>query len=414
MCHPAHRPVISRVYNGRKGRESTVMRILVLNGGSSSIKFALYETARDTDPKILQEGELSNIGSPDQTLEAGGKTIPTTQAEPIHQVLDAIPSDTPIDAVGYRVVHPGPRIHDHARITPQLLDDLQHAVAFAPLHIPVAIDIIHACMAHYPSVPHYSCFDTIFHQTMPPEATTYPIPLNFVGQGVRRYGFHGLSCESVIYQLRATAGLPLPNRILIAHLGSGCSVTAVVDGKSVDNSMGLTPTGGVVMGTRPGDLDPGLIFYLLRQPGATIDSVEHMLNHDAGLRALGGVNDMKKLREGALRDAKARLAIDIFEQSVRRTLGGMAALHGLDALVFTGGIGEHDPKTRWALGNGLRGTGLEEAQIDFAASELPLKGMRKISDEDALYEVFVVPAEEDLMIALHVQRMTERTATNDL
>jgi acetate kinase len=395
------------------------MRILVLNGGSSSIKFSLYENAPNADPKLVEDGEFSNIGTPEQTLEAGGKTLPTTSAEPIQQVLDAIPSDELVDAVGYRVVHPGPRIHDHARITPQLLDDLQHAVAFAPLHDPVILEIIHAGMARYPSLQHYACFDTIFHQTMPPEATTYPIPLAFEGQGVRRYGFHGLSCESVVYQLRATPGLPFPNRLLIAHLGSGCSVTALVEGKSVDNSMGLTPTGGVVMGTRPGDLDPGLIFYLLRQPGATIDSVEHMLNHDAGLKALGGVNDMKELRESAVRDAKVGLAVDVFVQSIRRTLGGMVALHGIDALVFTGGIGEHDPKTRWALGNGLRGTGLEEPQIDFAANELPAhalttKGLRKISDEDALYEVFVVPAEEDLMIALHVQRMAQRMASNGL
>jgi acetate kinase len=384
------------------------MRILVLNGGSSSIKFSLYETEPNADPKLVEDGALSNIGTPEQNLEAGGKTLPTTSAQPIQQVLDAIPSDEPVDAVGYRVVHPGPRIHDHARITPELLDDLEHAVAFAPLHDPVVIAIIQAGMARYPSCEHYACFDTIFHQTMPAEATTYPIPLGFEGQGVRRYGFHGLSCESVVYQLRATPGLPFPHRMLIAHLGSGCSVSALVGGKSVDNSMGLTPTGGVVMGTRPGDLDPGLVFYLLRQPGATIDSVEQMLNHDAGLKALGGVNDMKKLRESAVRDAKAFLAIQIFLQSIRRSLGGMVALYGLDVLVFTGGIGEHDPKTRWALGNGLRGTGLEEPQIDFAANELPIKGLRKISDEDSLYEVFVVPAEEDLMIAHHVQRMANR------
>lgn len=380
------------------------MRILVLNGGSSSIKYSLYDAAPNAAPALVGEGEFSNIGTEGQTLVAGGKTLPASAAEPIEQVLDALAGQR-VDAVGYRVVHPGPRIHDHARITAQVLDDLEHAIAFAPLHDPAVLAIIHAGRLRYPSVEHYACFDTVFHQTMPREATTYPIPLGFRDEGVRRYGFHGLSCESVVYQMRATPGMTLPNRMLIAHLGGGCSVTALVEGKSVDTSMGLTPTGGVVMGSRPGDLDPGLIFYLLRQPGATVDSVERMMNHDAGLKALAGTGDMKKLRDTAGRDARVNLALDVFLRSLRRTIGGMVALYGLDAMVFTGGIGEHDAKTRWALGNGLRGTGLEEPQIDFAANELPLRGLRKISDEDALYQVYVVPAEEDLMIALHVQRM---------
>lgn len=381
------------------------MRILVLNGGSSSIKFSVYESLAAAGPRLVADGELSNSGTPEQRLVVGGETLPSSDAAAILQVLRAIPKDASIDAVGYRVVHPGPRLRDHALITPQVLDDLQHAIAFAPLHDPAVLDILHAGMAHYPSIPHYACFDTVFHQTMPEEATTYPIPLSYREQGVHRYGFHGLSCESVVYQLRAAPGVAFPKQMLIAHLGSGCSVTALVDGRSVDTSMGLTPTGGVVMGTRPGDLDPGLIFYLLRQPGATIESVERMLNHDSGLKALAGVNDMRKIREAAVRDAKAGLALDIFLQSLRRTMGGMVALHGIEALVFTGGIGEHNARTRWTLGNGLRGTGLEEPQIDFAANELPLKGLRKVSDEDALYSVWVVPAEEDLMIALHVERM---------
>jgi acetate kinase len=378
------------------------MRILVLNGGSSSIKFSVYETAND-DARLLVDGELSGIGTAAQSLVVGGKKLAGSSGTPIAQVLAAVPADVAVDAVGYRVVHPGAHIQDHVRITADVMEELKQAIAFAPLHDPAVIDIIHAAMAHYPELPHYACFDTVFHQTMPVEATTYPIPLEYLAQGVRRYGFHGLSCESVVYQLRAVAGLALPKRLLIAHLGSGCSVTALVDGKSVDTSMGLTPTGGVVMGTRPGDLDPGLIFYLLRQPGATVDSVETMVNHDSGLKALGGINDMRALR--AAKDAPSSRAIAIFVQSIRRTIGGMVALHGLDALVFTGGIGEHDAKTRWALGNGLSRSGVVDMEIDFAANELPAKGLRKISDEDSPYAVFVVPAEEDLMIALHSERM---------
>jgi acetate kinase len=379
------------------------MRILVLNGGSSSIKFSVYETAKG-DPRLLVDGELDNAGMAGQALVVGGEKVPASDGTPIEQVLAAVPSDPPIDAVGYRVVHPGPGIRDHVRITLSVLEQLKDAIAFAPLHDPAVIDIIHAAMKRFPDLPHYACFDTIFHQTMPTEATTYPIPLAWRDKGVHRYGFHGLSCESVVYQLRAVAGLGFPKRMIVAHLGSGCSVTALVDGKSVDTSMGLTPTGGVVMGTRPGDLDPGLVFYLLRQRGATVDSVEKMLNHDSGLAALGGVNDMRKLR--AAKDPASRLAIQIFVQSVRRTIGGMVALHGMDALVFTGGIGEHDSMTRWALGNGFSPSARLDTEIDFAANDLPAKGLRKISDEDSPYGVFVVPAEEDLMIALHVSRMT--------
>jgi acetate kinase len=378
------------------------MRVLVLNGGSSSIKFSVYETAVG-DPRLLVDGELSNAGMPGQTLVVGGDPVPASSGPPMEQVLAAVPSEPPIDAVGYRVVHPGPKIRDHVRITAAVLEELTQAIAFAPLHDPAVIEMIHAGMARYPALPHYACFDTVFHQTMPVESTTYPIPLAWRDKGVHRYGFHGLSCESVVYQLRAVAGLSFPKRMVIAHLGSGCSVTAVVEGKSVDTSMGLTPTGGVVMGTRPGDLDPGLVFYLLRQPGATVDSVERMLNHDSGLMALGGINDMRRLR--AAKDAASHLAISIFVQSVRRAIGGMVALHGLDALVFTGGIGEHDAKTRWALGNGFSHSALIDTEIEFAANELPAKGLRKVSDEDSPYSVFVVPAEEDLMIALHVQRM---------
>jgi acetate kinase len=171
---------------------------------------------------------------------------------------------------------------------------------------------------------------------------------------------------------------------------------------SVDTTMGLTPTGGVVMGTRPGDLDPGLILYLLREKGATVDSVEKMLNHDAGIKALFGANDMRKLREAAAHDERARLAIEIFCTSVRRAIGGMVAVHGADAIVFTGGIGEHDAETRWALGNGLFA---DQPEMEWAANQAKVQGMRKISAEESNIALYVVPAEEDLMIAVHVARM---------
>jgi acetate kinase len=253
-------------------------------------------------------------------------------------------------------------------------------------------------MQHLPEIPHFACFDTIFHQTIPYQTALYAIPLAFHDQGVRKYGFHGLSCESVVRQLHA-AGIN-PTRMIIAHLGSGCSVTALVDGKSVDNSMGLTPTGGLVMGTRPGDLDPGLVFYLLRQPGATIDSVEHMLNHESGLKAIGGVNDMRKLEEDLGQgEQHAKDGVAIFRQSLRRTLGGMVAVHGMDALVFTGGIGEHDQDIH-STGRALVGN---EPMIESAPGTQ--QGVRTISSTASALPVYVVPADEDLMIALHVRQL---------
>jgi acetate kinase len=387
------------------------MNILVVNSGSSSIKFSIFAASSPADdPEPFLDGELSGIGTPSPTLDQDSASEPVQASDPveaIHVVLDTLtkPGLPAVDAIGYRVVHPGPKLNAHQRITEAVLTDLEAAIPFAPLHDPEAVQLIRAAMQRFPRIPHFACFDTVFHQTMPPEAFTYPIPLGFLDQGVRRYGFHGLSCESVVHQMRKSPGVVFPQRMIVAHLGSGCSVTAILDGKSVDTTMGLTPTGGVVMGTRPGDLDPGLIFYLLRQPGATIESVEHMLNHDSGIKALFGTNDMRKLRETAGRDRGANLALKIFLTSVRKAIAGFAAVHGLDALVFTGGIGEHDSKTRWALGNGLNG---DQPEIAFAVNEASLHGLRKISDEESNIAVYVVPAQEDLMIAIHVAQMLER------
>ena len=204
-----------------------------------------------------------------------------------------------VEAVGYRVVHPGAKLDRHVRITDEVMRDLEEAVEFAPLHDPAVIAVIREMMARFPDVGHYACFDTVFHETMPEVATTYAIPVEYRERGVRRYGFHGLSCESIVRQLRQSE-FGVPRRMVIAHLGSGCSVTALVDGRSVDTTMGLTPTGGVVMGTRPGDLDPGLVVYLMRQmKGDAAAALEKMLNHDSGMVALSGMaNDMKAVRGG--------------------------------------------------------------------------------------------------------------------
>ncbi|WP_158941603.1 acetate/propionate family kinase [Granulicella sp. S190] len=396
------------------------MRVLVINSGSSSIKFSLFEAEHD-EARSLFEGEVAGIGAAKSGFkfcDAGGRDLSggrnevkaQTPVEAIGLVVEAVSGQglPAVEAVGYRVVHPGAKLDRHQKITEEVLRDLEEAVPFAPLHDPAAIEVIKEMMAKFPKVAHYACFDTVFHQTMPEEATTYPIPLEYRERGVRRYGFHGLSCESIVQQLRADKEISFPKRMAIAHLGSGCSVTAVVDGCSIDTTMGLTPTGGVVMGTRPGDLDPGLVLYLLRQmKGDQAAALEKMLNHDAGMVALSGMsNDMKEVREAVVKgDARARLAVEIFTRSVKKALGGFIALMGgLDAVVFAGGIGEHDTRSRAEIVAGMEGMGVS---INSVLNEAQGDAVRKISASDSMTAVFVVPAKEDWMIAMHVHRMAE-------
>ena len=398
------------------------MHILVLNCGSSSIKFSLFASG-EGEPRSLFEGEVSGIGTAKAGFrfrDAAGRdlsdgTSPVragSAVEAIGLVLGAVSWEgmAAVDAVGYRVVHPGAKLDRHQRITDAVMRDLDEAVAFAPLHDPAAIEVIREVMGKFPAIAHYACFDTVFHETMPEAAATYAIPEKIRAQGVRRYGFHGLSCESVVRQMRAAGSVS--RRMVIAHLGSGCSVTAVVDGRSVDTTMGLTPAGGVVMGTRPGDLDPGLVLYLLRQSreqgsegSDCVAAVEQMLNRESGMVALSGLpNDMKAVREAAGKgDVRARLAVEVFVRSVRKVVGGFAWLMGgLDAIAFTGGIGEHDAASRREILSGLDGLGVA---INSAANSATGAALQRIDASDSKAAVFVVPAEEDRMIALHVERM---------
>jgi acetate kinase len=393
------------------------VHILVINSGSSSIKFSLFDSGTG-GPRPLFEGEVTGIGGAKAEFkfrDAGGRDLSggrsevnaETPVEAIRLVVTAVSERglPTVEAVGYRVVHPGAKLDRHQRITPEVMRDLQEAVVFAPLHDPAVIEVIRVMMERFPDVEHYACFDTVFHETMPEAATTYAIPMKYRERGVRRFGFHGLSCESIVRQLRDST-LEFPRRMVIAHLGSGCSVTAVVDGRSVDTTMGLTPTGGVVMGTRPGDLDPGLVIYLLRQvEGDQVSALEKMLNHDAGMVALSGLpNDMKAVRAAVEKgDAKARLAVEIFTRSVKKAVGGFVALMGgLDAVVFAGGIGEHDARSRSEILAGMEGLGiLMNSELNEAKGD----SMRRLSASDSVPAVLVVPAKEDWMIAVHVDQM---------
>ncbi|WP_348267137.1 acetate/propionate family kinase [Edaphobacter paludis] len=395
------------------------MHILVINSGSSSIKFSLFE-AGTREPVSLYEGEVSGIGSGKTTftfkdvngrdLSGGSSAVKADNAaEAIEVVVGAVrgPGMPDVDAVGYRVVHPGPKLKEHVRINDDVMQDLEEAVTFAPLHDPSAIEMICEMRSRFPAVPHYACFDTVFHQTMPEAAMAYAIPMEYRARGVRRYGFHGLSCESIVRQM-GEAKIRLPQRMVIAHLGSGCSVTALVGGRSVDTTMGLTPTGGVVMGTRPGDLDPGLVLYLLRQQkGDRAASVEKLLNHKAGMVALSGLpNDMRGVREAAGKgNQRAALSLEIFTRSVKKAVGGFIALMGgVDAIVFAGGIGEHDARSRTEILGGMEALGVSvDSELNCKVSE----GVRRISASESKTAIFVAPAKEDLMIAVHVDRMIQ-------
>jgi acetate kinase len=414
------------------------VHILVINSGSSSIKFSLFDGSQKAGmgadlpwPCGLFDGEISGVGgaklgfsfrdTQGKDLSRGAEANPQTASDPVQLLEDAVtrPGMPTVDAVGYRVVHPGPRLDRHQRITEVVLQDLQQAVVFAPLHDPEAIALIRDMMKRFPNARHYACFDTIFHQTMPAEASTYPLPDEYRERGVRRYGFHGLSCESAVDEMRAAEArgkAVFPQRLVIAHLGSGCSVTALVDGRSVDTTMGLTPTGGVVMGTRPGDLDPGLILYLLRQTEgdreAALNGIETLLNHRSGMLALSGQpNDMRAIRNAAeAGSAEAKLAIQIFTRSVRKAMGAFAWLMGgLDAVIFTGGIGEHDVLSRTEILRGMEGYGIA---LDAVANAARGDDLRRVSAVDSQVVIWVIPAQEDRMIAIHVTRMERDAATS--
>jgi acetate kinase len=318
--------------------------ILVINTGSSSLKCGIY--APENGREKLLFGDSADGIAP-QALDRAVEWL-SNRGQPC--------------AIGHRVVHGGPRLLAHQRITPAVVAELRDSLHFAPLHIPAALQLIEKAAKSYPEVPQFACFDTVFHRNMPETAARFPIPRPLFEEGVRRYGFHGISYESIVHQL----GRSLPSRAVIAHLGSGASLVALKDGQSVDTTMAFTPTGGIPMATRSGDLDPGVLLYLLRVKQMNVASLEEMLNHESGLKALSGTSgDMRELEAAAdAGDRKAQLAIDIFCISIRKTVAAYAAvLGGLDLLVFTGGIGEHSARIRAGVCEGLQFLGIPRVEV---------------------------------------------------
>ncbi|RKF50184.1 acetate/propionate family kinase [Paraburkholderia fungorum] len=343
--------------------------ILVLNSGSSSLKFGLF-THADGDESLLLTGSAEGIGrndgslrikAPDGSVLAQQERVLESQTEALQvlaRVLTEHQHGRPA-AVGHRVVHGGPHLRMHQRLTPEVRQRLQDAVHFAPLHIPPALALIDEASTIFGDARHFICFDTAFHSTLPPRAAQLALPRRYVDAGVIRYGFHGLSYESLVTRL----GADLPPRAVFAHLGNGSSLCALQDGKSVDTSMGLTPTGGVPMGTRSGDLDPGVLLYLMRVEQLDADALETLLNRQSGLAGYtDGESDMQALeKRAATGDASASLALDVFATAVRKTIGAYAALlGGIDLLVLTGGIGEHSTEIRRRVCDGLAFMGLVE------------------------------------------------------
>lgn len=352
--------------------------ILALNSGSSSLKFGIYRPGT-ADEEPLLTGSADGIGRDNGSLRifsSDGKPllqrdcVHESQSDALNTLAEAIGEHTesrPV-AVGHRVVHGGPNLYRHQIITPQLLDQLRSATHFAPLHIPQALSLIAVAQSIFPSTPQFACFDDAFHQTIPEVASHFPLPQHYFDEGIRRYGFHGISYESLVHHF----GAKLPQRAIFAHLGNGSSLCALRNGISIDTTMGLTPTGGIPMGTRSGDLDPGVILYLLRNEKLTADSLEDLLNHQSGLFALSsGESDVKTLEERVWAgDTKACLALDVFAVSVRKQIGAyMALLGGVDLLVFTGGIGEHSSRIRSAATHGLDSLGLTPDKIQIVPTQ---------------------------------------------
>lgn len=338
--------------------------ILAVNSGSSSLKFGLYRHPTGTcDPQPVLAGGATGIGHANgrlQVKDAAGASLLdegyqlNSQGEALSEILNAmarVAGHRP-GAIGHRIVHGGPHVREHQLITEDLVEKLQAAVHFAPVHIPAAVRLIRETEKLLPGVRQYACFDTAFHRTMPETARHFPLPQRLYDLGVERYGFHGLSYESIVNRM----GKDLPARVVCAHLGAGASLVALRDGASVDTSMGMTPTGGIPMATRTGDLDPGILLFLIQTENCSADEMESLLNHDSGLGALsGGESDMRLLEEAAGKgDARAQLAIDVFAHAVRKQIGAYAAeLGGIDLLIFTGGIGEHSASMRNRICDGL-------------------------------------------------------------
>ncbi len=387
--------------------------VLTINGGSSSIKFALYEL--EEAPNRQSHGKVDRIGLPGTNLTfcnaTGSRHDSCILDAPDHSsaaafLIDWLEARIDFDlvkAVGHRVVH-GMNHPKPERVTENLLEELRSISPYDPGHLPQEIQLIEAFSRRHPKLPQIACFDTAFHNSMPRVARLLPIPRRFDRSGVQRYGFHGLSYAYLMAELARVAGPEkAKGRVILAHLGSGASLAAVRGGKSIDTSMGFTPAAGLPMGTRPGDLDPGVAWYMMHFEDLSPGQFNHLINHESGLLGVSETSsDMRDLIERQTNDVRAAEAVEMFCYQTRKSIGGFAAvLGGLETLVFAGGIGENSSEVRARV---CRGLGFLSVELDEAenAANAPL-----ISTDASRVDVRVIRTDEELMMAREVCRLLE-------
>ncbi|GAA3405059.1 acetate/propionate family kinase [Paenibacillus hodogayensis] len=390
------------------------MNILVINAGSSSLKYQLFDMTRET---VLAKGKVERIGMETAMLTHEPADRPelrevseiwdhTTAIRKVLRILvdpkeGVLASMEDVHAVGHRVVHGGETFSGSVRIDDVVKREIRRLFDLAPLHNPGALTGILAVEANLPHVPQVAVFDTAFHQTMPPVSFRYAIPNVFYKKhGVRRYGFHGTSHQYVSERAAQRSGKPLDDmKMITCHIGNGASVAAILNGKSLDTSMGMTPLEGLMMGTRSGDIDPAIVPFAMDKEDLSLGEVNSMLNKHSGLFAVsGGMGDMREIVEAASEgDRNAKLAFDMYEYRLRKYIGAYAAaMNGLDTLVFTAGVGENSALLRKTVCERLTFMGVK---LDDAANESGTGGDRRISADDSQVDVWVIPTNEELMIA---------------
>lgn len=388
------------------------LRVLTVNGGSSSIKFALFESAES--PQRILGGQIEGIGLAQGRFAVKGREpadnfsrsiVASDYTAAVHVLMDWFQERIQQDglaAVGHRVVHGGPKYWQPQRIAPDIVAELHQLSPFDPEHLPEEILLTEAFQARFPNLPQIACFDTAFHHDMPRVARLLPLPRRYDARGVQRYGFHGLSCQYLMHELARLGGVEsAQGRVLLAHLGNGASITAVRGGKSVDTTMSFTPTAGLPMSTRTGDLDPGLGWYLSRAENVTPKQFHHMINHESGLLGVSETtSDMRELLSRESQDVRAAEAVALFCYQAKKWVCALTgALEGLDTLVFAGGIGENAPPVRERICAGLEFLGIK---LDAPANA---NSVGVISAKDSRVTVRVIRTDEEWIIAKTVCRL---------
>jgi len=392
--------------------------ILTINSGSSSIRFAVYEAGEP--PRRRLDGKIDRIGLNGTNLTVNDPAVkphvPRRLGAADHRKaagflmdwLQAQPVFASVKAAGHRVVH-GMKHSEPQRVTARLLADLHRITPYAPEHLPRGIALIEAFLRRHPKLPQVACFDTAFHRSMPKVAKLLPIPRRYTAKGVERYGFHGLSYAYLMEELGRLDPAAAKGRVILAHLGNGASLAAVRDGKSIDTSMGFTPTAGLVMSTRTGDLDPGLLYYLARTERMTAARLQRMVNHESGLLGVSGTSsDLRDLLARERGDVRAAEAVALYCYQAKKWIGSFAAaLGGLDTLVFAGGTGENAPLVRERICDGLGFLGIE-LNRKRNAKNAPL-----VSPDDGRVKVRVIRTDEELMIAKSVTRVLDLSSIQE-